>query len=468
MSSKIARKDFEIYAKGVKRLEELEKEINILGVDKKFPTEAASIRSKLKHVSEIPQIEYELKMLKDKISGKAKKKVKTKSITDSRIKSLKEEIKRKSQQCKKFAPLSKEVLKLKLEIEHMHKKIAEYEEEKKRKNKLLENINVGVEKVFDDTMNLSLAEIKAKLSKQIENKEADVQKELQLDLKRREELFDDKYNQLEKQFHDNYNDRVKQELKKEVNDKLDEKVNAQVNKKVKSSEAEVNALKRRLVLEHASKERILQEHFDKAIAEEKKRQKEDFQERLLAQKIKLHKKLDSEIAKEVLEIKQKEAEKQHELNQKLSGVSKLKEKLMNVFRAKKERLEAEDEKFRTKEMAELERVREEEMNKIKQKQRGIEAEKLKIDSLKNKMLSSAKNQIQEEKEELEAEKRRAEEAIARREEAIKKKAEAIRANLQKEYDEKLREAIKLKEQEFKKKNLDLEKEIKKKVQMFYK
>ena len=113
MSSKIARRDFEIYAEGIKRLEELEKEVNLLNVDKRFPTEVASIRSKLKHVSEIPQIEYEIKVLRGKISGKKRKVAKKDPHTENKIKQLKKEITLKSAQCKKFAPLSKEVLKLK-------------------------------------------------------------------------------------------------------------------------------------------------------------------------------------------------------------------------------------------------------------------------------------------------------------------------------------------------------------------
>jgi hypothetical protein len=504
---KIVKSDFDIYAKGVKRLEELEKELDFLNVDKKFPSETASIRSKLKHVSEIPQIEYELKSLKDKISGKSKN-VRKSLVSDSKIKELKKQIEKKSNECKKFAPLSKEVLKLKLEIHGLQNKIKGYEEDEKRKKQLLGNINVGVEKVFDDTMNLSLNDIKAKLSKEVENKEAQVQKELQRDLKRREELFNERYLELEKHFQEDYAKKVKEELKKEVSDKFDKKVSEELAKKTKASESELNVLKRKLKTEYSSKENILNQHFEKAIEEDKKREKELFNERILAEKIKLHKKLDSEIAAEILRIKQKEAGKEHELNEKLSGFSMLREKLIDAFRKKKDALENKEERIINDKLKDIERQRQELIKKVEsekvsldrakkrvellkdsalakarlqfeeekkqvsndlaKQQQDLADEKTRLVSLKNNLMLQSRKQIESEKELFEQEKRKEEEKILRQEEALKKKVEVIKAKLQEEYEEKLKEAIKIKEDEFKKKNKDLENQIKEKIKMFYK
>lgn len=68
MVSEKAIKDFEVYAKGVKRLEELEKELNSLDT-RRFKRDASQIRKKLKSVHLIPQIEFDLRKLRAKISG---------------------------------------------------------------------------------------------------------------------------------------------------------------------------------------------------------------------------------------------------------------------------------------------------------------------------------------------------------------------------------------------------------------
>jgi hypothetical protein len=450
MQGKIVRSDFEIYAKGIKRLEELEKEVNLLNVDKKFPSETASIRSKLKHVSEIPQIEYEIKLLKEKISGKIKKQSRQNSATEDKINNLKEEIKKKSRESKKFAPLSKEVVRLKLEIAAMQKKIRAHEGEKKRKNNILKNINVGVDKVFDDTFNLSLNDIKAKLSREVENKEAVVQRELQNDLVRREEIFNEKYNELEKEFNKKYNEKVKKELEKEVKQKFNNLLRTEINKKNKLSEEELSNLKSKLKLEFEAKEKALRGHFDKDILDEKKMIRDHFEDELLSQKVKLHKKLDFEIAKEVLRLKQKEGEKEHALSEKVKSLSKLKEKLSENLAKAKDSMQLEEEE------------------KLKQRISQIEKEKKRFNSSKDKILSNARNKLEDERKQFENQKRREMQKIMDKEEAFRKKAEEIKNRLQKEYDQKLKDGIKAKQDEFKSKNVALEKEIQKKVKMFYK
>ena len=58
----LLRRDFEIFAKGVERLEELRSELNGLNT-KSYEAEANSIRTKLKNVSFIPEIEQEMKVV---------------------------------------------------------------------------------------------------------------------------------------------------------------------------------------------------------------------------------------------------------------------------------------------------------------------------------------------------------------------------------------------------------------------
>ena len=66
-----SRKDFEVFAKGVERLEQLQAELNNLNTAG-YEAEASVIRSKLKNVSYIPVIEKEISVLKDKIQGRYK------------------------------------------------------------------------------------------------------------------------------------------------------------------------------------------------------------------------------------------------------------------------------------------------------------------------------------------------------------------------------------------------------------
>jgi len=482
MTDNIARRDFEIYASGVKRLEELEKEINLLKIDRKFPSEAASIRSKLKHVSEIPQIEYELKLLKEKISGKAVKKPILKCVTENKINELKKEIEKKSEQCKRFMPLSKEVLGLKLEIAAMEKKIKMYEGEKKRKHDILKNINPEVNKVFEDTFNLSLNDIKAKLAKEVENKEAEVQKELQRDIARREEIFNERYNELEKEFQKKYNEKVRNALEKEVKEKADKIISEAIKKKEEVSEKEFADLKRKLNSDFNLKEKTLQEHFKKDIEEEKRIQKEKMNEELLGHKVKIHKKLDSEFAKEVLNIREKQKKNETEIIEQLQTLTALKEDMRKKIMNEEEKLSERD-KLNQK-LAETEKKKTEYLESLNVKHQELERQIKKLNSAKNRLATNKlkigaerdefenkkkieSSNIAKEREKLEDEKISLRQTASKHEEDLKKKAEEIKASLQKEYEDKLKEAIKNKEQEFKDKGLELEKEIENKVKMLF-
>ena len=93
------RRDFEIFAKGVQRLEELRIELDRLNISG-YEAEVNVIRSKMKNVSYIPQIEKEMEILKQKINGTYRGKEKKSSDElileipriESRLNSLKKEI----------------------------------------------------------------------------------------------------------------------------------------------------------------------------------------------------------------------------------------------------------------------------------------------------------------------------------------------------------------------------------------
>jgi len=83
------KKDFEIFGKGIQRLEEIKGELKSLNT-KSYKKEVEEIESNLKKVSAIPKIEKQLENLKKKIQGKnrkpAKRKVnRTQNISESSI-----------------------------------------------------------------------------------------------------------------------------------------------------------------------------------------------------------------------------------------------------------------------------------------------------------------------------------------------------------------------------------------------
>jgi len=66
------KRDFEVFSKGIERLEELKQELESLNT-KGFEEEVRLIKADLKNVSAIPKIEKQLAELKRKISGKCKR-----------------------------------------------------------------------------------------------------------------------------------------------------------------------------------------------------------------------------------------------------------------------------------------------------------------------------------------------------------------------------------------------------------
>ena len=85
------KKDFEIFAKGVERLKELELELERLDT-RGFAKEEVVIRSRLKNVSDIPFIEKKVADLRLKINNKYRPKRKKKSKVSKDIEGLKQQI----------------------------------------------------------------------------------------------------------------------------------------------------------------------------------------------------------------------------------------------------------------------------------------------------------------------------------------------------------------------------------------
>ena len=235
VAKKPSRKDFEVFAQGVERLEELRKELNSLDTNR-FPVETASIRGKLKNVSYIPQIEKEIRVLKSKIKGTHKKKVvkKRKDNVHNEIKRLEKEIKLRqkiagkgkvSGKDKKFI---KDIPQIENQVKSLKQFVDTQRDDEKRKKELLRRIDPGVGLVVDDKFNLTLNEIKAELSKRLKEKESNVQKQLQDDLNARKKNFEVRYGQLENKFSERYDNRVKSSLQREVKNRFNDELKKRI------------------------------------------------------------------------------------------------------------------------------------------------------------------------------------------------------------------------------------------------
>ena len=169
--SNVTKSDFETFKFGVSRLKELKTELDSMNT-KGFEKEAQTIRSKLKTVSEIPNIERALKELKAKINGKYKPKRKVKSPS-KHIKECLEDVQTDLKSIKKAT---------------------------KEKPQLRAPIDSGVDMLVDTNFNDFLNTTKSALSGRIKNKEHEIDETLKRDLEKRENKYKQKNDNLLKEY----------------------------------------------------------------------------------------------------------------------------------------------------------------------------------------------------------------------------------------------------------------------------
>ena len=247
-------KEFEIFSKGIERLEELRSELDSLNT-RGFERDAAVIRSKLKDVSAIPLLEIQLKSLKNKINRKYIPQHKKSSKLKTQIKHLEEEIEdipklerkindlRRKLKEKKSIKVKKQLSKDELEsvkdipsLESEIKSLSEILKKhitKARKPKLPveESIAALVESKFGDFV----YGIEKELAERIKKREESMDKRLRYDLDLREAAFKNKYRSLVDKFSQVYDDKIKTELKKDVARRF----NKELRKKIRSLKAKV-------------------------------------------------------------------------------------------------------------------------------------------------------------------------------------------------------------------------------------
>jgi len=218
----ISRKDFEAFEFGVQRLKELERELNSLNT-KKFSVEAASIRSKLKDVSQIPIIEKEMKILRQKISGKypsrrfiSGKRVKIDTgigfLVDSDFNSFLREIK---------LALSERLKKRGEEIE--------YHLQKQFDRKYKKALQTQLKKDVGEKFNQKLIKEKAKLETQYKK---ELKKHVDSEIKKRRVVLNEQFKKRaiedRKKLMDEFHDAVDREAAKKVS-KIKDKIRKQLS-----------------------------------------------------------------------------------------------------------------------------------------------------------------------------------------------------------------------------------------------
>jgi len=294
-SSSVSRRDFETFQVGVERLTELRKELNSLDT-RGFNREEQEIKSKLKNVSEIPDIERKLKVLKLKINKKyrPKRRAQSKSGVTEDIRDIKE----------KMGELSKKV----------------------KSSETRRSIDPGVDVLVDSNFSEFLNETKSALSERIDNKEKELDNVLKEDLHKRELAFKErrlsiirnfnkKKEELEAEFEKKYESKVKSSLSKEISEKLNKAVQKKFDSyKNKLRRQYLNEMKRHAQQELERQRRAMELRLREEVDKEKsklQREKKDFvlQKEEVRRRIKknltdeFHGKLEREVAMKRRQVK---------------------------------------------------------------------------------------------------------------------------------------------------------------------
>lgn len=410
------RKDFEIFSKGIKRLEELRSELDSMNT-RGFEAEANSIRSRLKNVSEIPNIERDLKKLKAKISGKYKPKQRKNHI-EGKIKELEAQLDRKTKVCRSDSRVLAEIPRIKAQLSELKKELNNQKDEERRKEELLKRIDPAVDLISNDVFDKSLNEIKLELSDRIKNREAEIQKSLDEDLKIREENFKVKYLDLEKAYHEAYDRKVKTQLREEVEKKfkklLDE---ALAQRKARLSDQEIAILRARAEKDFEKRKDEIKKEFETKLAEVKAQMRRHFNEELMVHKEEMHRKFEKEIAEQVSALRYRYGIKQQLLDQKVKRINAQKDLEVRKKEEEIQRILSEKQK-RIEQRLNLEVQKR--LNEENQKNRilnHLNEEKRRLEELKRNFKSAGEGQrkkiVEEDRKKIDAERRANEKLLER-------------------------------------------------------
>ncbi len=231
------KEEFEALASRISRLESLRDELDALDT-RGFEAEVHLIRARLKDVNALPQLEREMSELRRKIKSRQGGEVKT---DNTQHKMLKESavLKHKIAELEKLITQKKDLFSKK-QLNHKEmefiKDIPQLERALASLRKDFHThissahvkVDTGVGVVVDSKFDDFIAELKAELTKRVQEKELAMGQTLKHDLALHEEAFSTRYKQLVDDFHQRYRERVQHELKREVSHKLESEVNARL------------------------------------------------------------------------------------------------------------------------------------------------------------------------------------------------------------------------------------------------
>jgi hypothetical protein len=508
-SASKARKDFEIYAHGVERLGELRRELNSLDA-RGFSKEEQRIKRMLKNVSDIPKIESEIKALGILIDGKYKPKKKRKfvGVKDLKgdIEDIKEEVPKIRRGLSVARSLKGDVEDIKTEVPKIHRRLKDLSDDindiskiKGGLKKLGEKIDIigkkkairgkvdsGVGLLVDTNFNDFFGSLKIGLSDRIRKREIEIDEILERDLKKRDYKFRKKYDslleefkqkgiRLEEDYEKRYQKKVKSSLGKEVHDKFRKLLNEKLSRekvvlgreyKAKLKEQADRILdKKREILEgemRDSFEMELNKLHEKLKNEHDKMERQEKKERevLRKKREKLFENIRNE-KRRVENLLKEERDKIREEEQKEREVlRKKREKLTESIRSEKKREEnfTKSEKEREENLARGQKIKEEVL--VKDKALLVKA-KGEFEERRIKFWRDAKHSIESQEEDLKVKlKKRFEDELHRE---LDRKEKLMNAKFRNEYDLRLNAKLRENFEELRRKKIDLELDLQKKM-----
>ena len=298
------KKEFDEFAGKVAKLELLRKELNAMNT-KGFETEAGLIRAKLHDINSIPQIEKEIKSLRESIRRRAARQAVKSDIARQILKksgsleqdheSMKKKITELEQRIVKARrPVSKELSKEEVRdvklIPKLEKELGllrkDFHEHAKKSNI---KIDTSVGTLVDTNFNEFINSIKSELSDKLEAKKTAMESQFETEMDENEKILANRYKELVKEFYDRYKEKVQNELKNDVkrnfNDKLQEELNKErkklIESLVKENAVKLHSEKRNLIEDleddYSKKEQVMikrirekEKDLNKRIEQEKK------------------------------------------------------------------------------------------------------------------------------------------------------------------------------------------------------
>ena len=203
----ISKRNFEIFAHGVERLKELEKELNDLNTKGHYKDEQF-IRSRLRTVSEIPDIERAMKKLKLKIRNKYKPRKKTSRVSKD-IGKIRGELPKLKGKLSSLVGMRNEFPIIEQELHELSSKFDSI------KNKSKIKIDSGVGIVVNHDFNDFLNNVKVSLSERVKEKEEELHESAKIELTRREKMYSQKHKKLLNDYKNKNKELVERLSKKE-------------------------------------------------------------------------------------------------------------------------------------------------------------------------------------------------------------------------------------------------------------